>query len=1151
MKDRKRFLVCALILCGSTLFTQSPVHGSDRQTSAAVSDQRDTRRNNVPPTAVSPTVTREALVSMSLGPASERPPKTDDDWLSGLTIDRFLPANGQNARVTPTWVSLLWDRTALYVRFRCADPDPVYRDGVRLPRTDRVEVGLSFTATQQDLWQISADASGSTSLSHAGKAIKLADTSVKMDAPGWTAELTVPWDRLGGLPSKQFQLQLSRVREITAEFLSPSAVDYHDGPVTTLLAPAAVDGFVETTLGGKQELHTAGFGLITLPSGIQRWERRAELPHITNAERKEIAQLQKDLTAKPTTQANLAERVRLAELWYDLLDEEGFRFQYGVGGWVWPESYPWVVRHKFNDALRQGDVTEACLVIDSLLQHFSQISATWFADGSPGDVREDAWSPVSVIDSAAIVKNELVLRARAGNKSIDLKVSFPSVGGVRIYGPNKGYFAPTSLLGIQLTRTANGVRASANKLTVEVGLKRAWYIEVKSAGSSEPAWRLHAGDLLIHQGAKGEIAGVDIRGELTTAEKIFGLGERFDSLDQRGKTLTLWQIDAWDAPSLSGLGNQSYKPIPLWHGTSGYSVFWNTSYQLRADFGKERKDRYRVTAHGPIFDLYVWPGRYEDVLREYAALTGKPLLPPAWVFEPWMGGGHRRWDSETGKTPPQAMLDVVAHFDRLDIPHSSIYAEGPSMIDPTLYRELEPKDIHMLAWGRSQPFGWSMDQIKQAIPDLPADKLPLMKLPDRTVYGLQPQTPISRQFPYFDFTDPKSMDLLRAYWKSALDLGVSGTMVDFGDLVPREALFHDGTNGEQMHNWYVHDYNHAVHQVFQERRGDDFILFARGAAPGTQVDAGQMSGDHKSNFRGLEESLTGGLSLSSSGFSNWGSDLGGLVGKPDEEVYLRWVEFATFSPLMRSHGTTPREPWYYSDAAVVTYKKYAWLRENLLPYIYGSAQGANATGIPLMRALPAVAADEYMFGDDLLVSPVHSPGERRAVTLPEGAWADFWTGAPVAAGEHNLSVSLDQIPVFVRAGALIPIQVAPDLQLGESMSSGRVPAVIVTPPISKATVRNWRLPGSAKMAHLESRPDDKGFTVTIKDWHELQYLCISGLRDKFTGIAVNGEALPHLDMAQAESFPPGWIERGDNRLIVRLPASINNVVSFSIKRPSN
>jgi len=115
-------------------------------------------------------------------------------------------------------------------------------------------------------------------------------------------------------------------------------------------------------------------------------------------------------------------------------------------------------------------------------------------------------------------------------------------------------------------------------------------------------------------------------------------------------------------------------------------------------------------------------------------------------------------------------------------------------------------------------------------------------------------------------------------------------------------------NTEPMHNFYYYDYQRTVSEVFREKRGNDFILYARGAAPGTQRWVGQFAGDHPANFNGLKHVLTGALNLCACGYSNWGSDLGGYFGFPQPAVYMRWFQFGCFSPLMRPHGTAPRDP---------------------------------------------------------------------------------------------------------------------------------------------------------------------------------------------------------------------------------------------------
>ncbi len=282
-------------------------------------------------------------------------------------------------------------------------------------------------------------------------------------------------------------------------------------------------------------------------------------------------------------------------------------------------------------------------------------------------------------------------------------------------------------------------------------------------------------------------------------------------------------------------------------------------------------------------------------------------------------------------------------------------------------------------------------------------------------------------------------------------------MVDFGDRVPEEALFFNQQRGEELHNFYAYDYHRTYQEVFREKRGEDFILFGRAAAPGTQRwVAGRQWGDHPANFRGLQDVLRGALNLSACGFSTWGSDLGGFLGWPEPEVYMRWTQFACFSPLMRAHGRTPREPWEYGESAVSNYKRYAWLRENLLDYIYQSAMTAHQTGVPLMRSMAvafprehALAGidDQYLFGPGLLVAPVVSEGTERTIVFPPGKWTSLWDGTVTAGlSRRKVQVPLDQIPVFLRSGVVVPVQLDKDLHLGESMTGGRTNALLVTAP---------------------------------------------------------------------------------------------------------
>ena len=405
--------------------------------------------------------------------------------------------------------------------------------------------------------------------------------------------------------------------------------------------------------------------------------------------------------------------------------------------------------------------------------------------------------------------------------------------------------------------------------------------------------------------------------------------------------LTLWGSDDWLGNG-EGLANTSYKAVPIFHSSNGYMVFNNSSYRLRADIGKRHPTEYRITQQGPIFDYYFWIGAPEKRLQSYTALTGRVPLPPKWVFEPWMGRGEGAWKQGRLQDAIAEEESVTKHFRELDIPHSAIYAEGSSALSPALHQFMAARGIRIL--GYFYPLVPLALQ-QQLMPELKQSELPYLRLANGDVAPDPDDT-------YVDFTNPKAMNLCRRALKPLLDLGGAGSMVDFGDMTPDNAVFYDGQRGAEMHNLYYYKYQETISKVFQEKRGYDFILYARGAAPGTQKWVGQFAGDHPANFNGLRHVMTGALNLCACGYSLWGSDLGGYFGYPQPAVYMRWFQFGCFSPIMRPHGKATRDPWYFGDAAVTNYKFLAWTRENLLNYTYNAAVIAHETGVPIMRSMP-------------------------------------------------------------------------------------------------------------------------------------------------------------------------------------------------------
>jgi alpha-glucosidase (family GH31 glycosyl hydrolase) len=346
-----------------------------------------------------------------------------------------------------------------------------------------------------------------------------------------------------------------------------------------------------------------------------------------------------------------------------------------------------------------------------------------------------------------------------------------------------------------------------------------------------------------------------------------------------------------------------------------------------------------------------------------------------------------------------------------------------------------------------------------------------------------------------------------------------------------------------MHNFYCYDYHRVVSEVFREHRGNNFILYARGAAPGTQRWLGQFAGDHPSTFEGLRHVLTGALNLCACGYSTWGSDIGGYFGFPQPAVYMRWVQFGCFSPLMRPHGVAPREPWHFGEAATRNYKVLAWTRENLLDYIHNAAVLAQQAGLPIMRSMPvafpsqpqlAALSDQYMFGPDLLIAPVVEEGVARNVTFPPGGWTNIWDGNTFAGPVvRNIVAPLDTIPVYMRPGAAFPVRLARGLRFGESMTAGCVHAVIVTLPSSGEEVSFANANGDA--ASVSSQPGTGACRWMLRRLPETGALILYGCRPAHA-VTLNGKVLPRSKPNEANQEWGNWNQDvPGNRIVVRLP----------------
>lgn len=1103
--------------------------------------------------------------AMTLQPAYPETPSLAEvltNTANTVSLDKFYRAGGAGVPSVHTECRVASDADGLIVVFRCAEPDlsfpatnrnanwfseldaPWDQDSSFPDKVDlyvRPDMGgpvyYQFAATLGGLkfgYEHGAESeadSGEESDQNRGldrtRKIGAFTATVSAGKNEWTVFMRVPWKTIGGKPRDYFGLLPVRTRWRNGEVASPVAFDFIERP------PA--DLFIETHFSASAPVQDAQSNLCRLPSGVLRWQRPALLTYPGTETVQAIWQMEQSLN-KTTSAQNFARRLWLVQRWTDLLALEGFNFRLGRGSIVTRDLSPFEIRKRINDALQKGESASAWRRLDAFLHQLDIVSRKWFADGSPGDIGE--WTPISRIDGFEADGAVLTLDCVAGGHSVTLHLELPASGGVRLYGSGEGYFKPAGRLPLAMVPFGDSFSIAASGGSIVIGQNPFVISFYDTAGNL--VTRIGPNDLSFRFGPDGRITAIDLKNNLDPKEVIFGFGEQYDRFNENGNVLTLWGMDDWFGNTI-GLMNETYKPIALFHSSKGYTVFDNSTYRLRADIGRTDPQQYRLTQQGPIFDYYFWIGSPERAIESYTALTGKPILPPKWAFEPWMGRTGRGW-SAPSHNPVAEEETVTKRFATLDIPHSAIYSEGPGAESPELNRFMAARGIKVLSW-----FWPVISEQEQArlLPDVQTNELPLLNAGNENA---------SLELGYVDFSNPNAMELFRRWWRRRLNLGVAGSMVDFGDRVPEEAVFYDGKRGDEMHNFYAYDYHRTCSEVFREKRGDDFILFGRAAAPGDQQWVAQFAGDHPANFPGLQTVFTGALNLCACGFSTWGSDLGGFLGWPEPAVYMRWTQFGCFSPLMRCHGRMPREPWNYGEPAVANYKFCAWVRENLLDYIYNAAADAHETGIPMMRSLAvaypedlSAAANngEYMFGRDLLVAPVVTEDNNKTIALPPGRWTALWDGqtfqGPVQIVRY---VPLDTIPVYLKPGAIVPVSLNSDLQFGRSMSAGKVKALIVTPPendeavqfkYDAAPVSNTaaRLtPGSAVKLQYKAN----GFVVRLNQFGT-DFLLVYGVKT-VSSISVNGKHLSDMSGTAFTAMQPGWeADSALNRIIIRLPSN--------------
>ena len=710
-----------------------------------------------------------------------------------------------------------------------------------------------------------------------------------------------------------------------------------------------------------------------------------------------------------------------------------------------------------------------------------------------------------------------------------------------------------------------------------------WKLTLKSDDQSESA----VGTLVMSEGIEGFI---DANFELDAPDGLValvatcfvlpterpvhavGAGEVFDGVDLMGRTTQIY----FQAPAQTTSGlNEKHVPVPFIATTEGLGLWVETERVAAIDMGDTDRSKMVFRAQGKSLPLRL---RLDPIVANasaHARRVGLPPMPPRWVLTP------QAWRNELAVTVENnevtysgqdRFLEDARRLRELGIPGSVLWIDAPwskgyntfefntvQFPDPeTMLAEAERLGFRTIIWATEQ-INSSNDEDQQY--GMPAygsldlfeewrDKEWLVK----TTSGAPFQFPWGRGFGGFaDFTHPEAFKAYGELARPIMRMGIRGFKLDFCESMRPDLLglahndapvFADGTNTEVQHTRYARLFHESMIRVLQEEHPDDWYVITRTGGihdqrNGTTIWPGDLENDFEpagvlqddGNFSigGLPGAISGGLSVTLSGYPLYGSDIGGYRGgTPNTEVLLRWAQFGALSTVMQlgggGTGDATHFPWderYDTETAIPIYRRYARLHMRLLPTLEAMVKKAVTTGHPPLLPVGVVANNEpawadintFVFGDRLLAAPVVEPGATtRRLAMPEGRWIDWWQPQrSYDGGVHEVDAPLDTMPLYQRAGSVLA------LAHPELMTAVEAEDQTVADPSSVGEA--WELRTSAGPedqlilvdgTSMEQMPTESGLKVAVNQPKERQVVLRVQLQERYAGepeLKVDGEAV--------------------------------------------
>lgn len=552
----------------------------------------------------------------------------------------------------------------------------------------------------------------------------------------------------------------------------------------------------------------------------------------------------------------------------------------------------------------------------------------------------------------------------------------------------------------------------------------------------------------------------------TSYRGAYGMGEKFNSLNQKGNTVVNQVIEHF-----CHQGDYTYLPAPFFVTDTGLGIYIDTDQKTVFRF-----DETISCELPPEADVYVFAGAVDEVISCYMKLQGEPKLPPEYAFGVWISANHWNCQEDVERQiryleqyqfPASVMVleawsDEATFYiwngasyvpkpdgapfgaDEFDYSESAFWKDPAEMI-----RQLHKKGIRLVLWQipvyKGQPEG---ERVNEQLA-LDREDAVHRKLCVRNADGSPYCIPEGNWFEHSmipDFSNPETCGSWFEKRKYLLEMGVDGFKTDGGEFIYREEVtLHNGMSGKEAKNAYARLYTEAYTRFI----GADRVLFSRAGARGAHRTPIHWAGDQQSENSELKAVFYAGMSAAMTGIPFWSFDIAGFAGPlPTADLYRRATQLACFVPVMQWHsepdggqfkelmpgadGNNERSPWNIAEACgqpelLDEIRFWHKLHMKLVPYIYSTAIDCCEHYRPMMRPLvylwpqePQAVGwdDEYLLGDSLLVAPLFEENQtQRMLWLPEGEWYGFFTHKKY--GGNVCIRSEERFPVYIRSGCAV------------------------------------------------------------------------------------------------------------------------------------